>query len=92
MKFTVAALAPLAPAIAAATRTLGQRHYETQLMAGYALRRAVRAGMRVPPAAFGALRALAQWSAERRHAGIRMQNLKHDRQLNQVLAFTGKGE
>ena len=40
----------------------------------------------------GALRALAQWSAERRQADVRMQNLKQDRQLNQVLAFTGKGE
>jgi len=56
------------------------------------LRRAVGAGLRLPPLAFSALRALAQWSAERRQAGVRMQNLKHDRQLNQVLAFTGKGE
>ena len=56
------------------------------------LQRATRTGRRVPPLAFAALRALAQWSAERRQAGIRMQNLKHDRQLNQVLAFTGRGE
>jgi len=56
------------------------------------LRRAVSAGVQLPPLAFGALRALAQWSAERRQAGIRMQNLKQDRQLNQVLAFTGRGE
>ena len=56
------------------------------------LRRAVTAGVRPPPAAFRALRVLAQWSAERRQAAIRLQNLKHDRQLNQVLAFTGKGE
>ena len=56
------------------------------------LRRAVKAGVRLPPAAFRALRVLAQWSAERRQAAIRLQNLKHDRQLNQVLAFTGKGE
>jgi preprotein translocase subunit SecA len=48
--------------------------------------------VRPPPAAFRALRVLAQWSAERRQAAIRLQNLKHDRQLNQVLAFTGKGE
>ncbi len=57
-----------------------------------ALRRAMRAGLRPPPAAFAALRALAQWSAERHHAGVRMYNLKHDRQLNRALAFTGKGE
>lgn len=56
------------------------------------LRRALRAGVRVPPPVLGALRALAQWSAERRQADVRMQNLKQDRQLNQVLAFTGKGE
>jgi preprotein translocase subunit SecA len=57
-----------------------------------AVRRAMLSGMRLPSAVFGALRALAQWSAERHHASVRMQNLKHDRQLNQVLAFTGKGE
>ena len=56
------------------------------------LSRVMRAGVRVPPLVFAALRALAQWSAERRQAGIRMQNVKHDRQLNQVLAFTGRGE
>jgi preprotein translocase subunit SecA len=56
------------------------------------LRRALQAGVRVPALAFAALRVIAQWSAERHHAAIRMQNLKHDRQLNQVLAFTGKGE
>lgn len=56
------------------------------------LRRAVRAGVSVPPLAFGALRALAQWSAERRQAGVRMHHLKHDRQLNRALAFTGRGE
>lgn len=57
-----------------------------------ALHRVVRAGLRLPPLAFDALRAVAQWSAEHRQAGIRMQNLKQDRQLNQVLAFTGRGE
>lgn len=56
------------------------------------LRRAVAAGVPLPPLAYAALRTLAQWSAERRQAGVRMQNLKHDRQLNQVLAFTGRGE
>jgi hypothetical protein len=52
----------------------------------------VDSGARVPPFAFQALRRLAQWSAERRQAQVRMQNLKSDRQLNQMLAFTGKGE
>ncbi len=56
------------------------------------LRRASNAGVRVPLAAFGALRRLAQWSAERHHAGTRMRHLKQDRQLNRTLAFTGKGE
>ncbi len=56
------------------------------------LRRLVASGARVPRVAFGALRTLAQWSAERHHAGIRMQHLKQDRQLNRTLAFTGKGE
>ena len=56
------------------------------------LRRAIGSGARVPHAAFGALRTLAQWSAERHHAGIRMQHMKQDRQLNKTLAFTGKGE
>jgi preprotein translocase subunit SecA len=56
------------------------------------LRRTVGSGAHVPPFVFQALRRLAQWSAERRQAQVRMQNLKSDRQLNQVLAFTGKGE
>ncbi len=57
-----------------------------------ALCRSTERGVRLPQAAFDGLRALAQWSAERRHAAIRTQHLKHDRQLNQVLAFTGAGE
>jgi preprotein translocase subunit SecA len=57
-----------------------------------ALRRALDSGARVPHAAYGALTRLAQWSAERHHASIRMQHLKQDRQLNKTLAFTGKGE
>jgi preprotein translocase subunit SecA len=56
------------------------------------LRRALDSGARVPQVAFGALRTLAQWTAERHHAGVRMQHLKQDRQLNRTLAFTGKGE
>jgi preprotein translocase subunit SecA len=38
------------------------------------------------------LRRLAQFSAERRHAGIRMQHFTQDRRLEQVLAFSGRGE
>ena len=56
------------------------------------LRRATKWRVRLPQLAFDGLRSLAQWSAERRHAAIRTQHLKHDRQLNQVLAFTGVGE
>lgn len=56
------------------------------------LRRALQSGVRVPGLAFGALCRLAQWSAERHHATVRMQHLKQDRQLDKTLAFTGKGE
>ncbi len=38
------------------------------------------------------LRRLAQSGAERRNAAIRVQNQKQDRQLDQMLAFSGKGE
>lgn len=57
-----------------------------------ALRRSLDRGVRLPRTAFDGLRVLAQWSAERHHAAIRTQHLKHDRQLNQTLAFTGAGE
>ncbi len=56
------------------------------------LRRVAHSGVPIPAFVYGALRVLAQWSAERRHRATRMQNLKQDRQLNQMLAFTGKGE
>lgn len=46
----------------------------------------------VPPLLCKALKALAQFSAERRNAYVRTQNLKLDRRLNQVLAFSGRGE
>ena len=39
-----------------------------------------------------ALKALAQFQAERRNSYIRVQNLKLDRRLNQVLAFSGRSE
>jgi preprotein translocase subunit SecA len=49
-------------------------------------------GVRLPPLVFHGLRRLAQWSSERRQATVRMHNLKQDRQLNRMLAFTGRGE
>ena len=39
-----------------------------------------------------ALRAAAQFAAERRSAVVRLQNLKLDQRLEQVLAFSGRGE
>lgn len=56
------------------------------------LAQALGRGVRVPPVAVGMVRALAQWLAQRRQAQGRMQHLKYDRQLNQMLAFTGRGE
>ena len=43
-------------------------------------------------AAQGGLRAAAQFAAERRSAAVRVQNLKHDQRLEQLLAFSGRGE
>lgn len=40
----------------------------------------------------GGLRVLAQLAAERRSAAVRVQNLKLDQRLEQVLAFSGRGE
>ncbi len=71
---------------------------EDEIFATYApratalLRRRLQAGWRVPAPAYQLLRRLAQRAAERRHASVRMQNLHHDRQLQRVLAFTGRGE
>ncbi len=56
------------------------------------LARTLQAGHRLPPGACAALRWLAQWMTERRHTAVRLGNLKQDRQLDQSLAFTGKGE
>ena len=39
-----------------------------------------------------ALRSLAQWRAEKRNAGLRMQNLRLDQRLDRTLAFSGRGE
>ncbi|MBX9870701.1 MAG: hypothetical protein K2X75_01780, partial [Burkholderiaceae bacterium] len=56
------------------------------------LQRLQREGRRLPAGACAALRWLAQWMTERRHTAVRLSNLKQDRQLDQALAFTGKGE
>ena len=51
-----------------------------------------RIGARLPEAFYDGLRWLAQFRAERRNRDIRMQNLHHDRSLDRVLAFSGRGE
>jgi hypothetical protein len=38
------------------------------------------------------LRRVAQGMAEARYRDVRMQTLRHDRQLSRLLAFTGRGE
>jgi preprotein translocase subunit SecA len=40
----------------------------------------------------GGLRAAAQFAAERRAAAVRVQNVKLDQRLEQLLAFSGRGE
>jgi preprotein translocase subunit SecA len=57
-----------------------------------ALRGARAVGLPVPPSAQAWLRRRAQAAAERRQYTIRMQNLKQDRQLHRMLAFTGRSE
>jgi preprotein translocase subunit SecA len=49
-------------------------------------------GFLLPGVAFRFLRWWAQFSAERRNAYVRIQNLRLDRKLEQVLAFSGKKE
>jgi preprotein translocase subunit SecA len=56
------------------------------------IRRMRAKGWIVPRMLIQGLRAIAQLSAERRNAYIRIQNVKQDRRQNQVLAFSGKGE
>lgn len=51
-----------------------------------------RGGRRVPGAAYKLLRWFAQARAERRGAAMRVQNLRLDRRLDRVLAFSGRGE
>ncbi|MBC5785460.1 hypothetical protein H8N03_21115 [Ramlibacter sp. USB13] len=57
-----------------------------------AVARALQAGTRLPGPLLAALRRHAQHTAERRQHGIRMANLKQDRQLQKLLAFTGRSE
>ena len=49
-------------------------------------------GTRLPAAAYGALRRIAEFRAARHGARLRVQNLKLDRRLDRVLAFSGRGE
>ncbi len=57
------------------------------------LARQLRAqGRELPAAAYRGLRALAQRAAERQSLFVRVQNLKQDRRLDRVLAFSGRGE
>lgn len=53
------------------------------------LRRWVAGGRDLPVPAIQFLRRLTQASAERKNARLRIQNLKQDRQLDQILAFSG---
>jgi preprotein translocase subunit SecA len=56
------------------------------------LDRALATGLRVPDLAYAALRRRAQRAAEDRQYAIRMMNLRQDRQLQRLLAFTGRSE
>ncbi len=49
-------------------------------------------GVHLPDFIYQALKLLAQFTAEQRNSAARTQNLKHDRRLNEVLAFSGRGE
>jgi len=51
-----------------------------------------RRGVRLPDVVYKGLRWLTQLRAERRNAYVRVQNLHHDRRLDRVLAFSGRGE
>jgi preprotein translocase subunit SecA len=57
-----------------------------------ALQGSVSAGVPVPDRMLVALRKAAQGTSERRQYAIRMNNLKQDRQLQRLLAFTGRSE
>jgi len=51
-----------------------------------------RIGAGVPAFIYGGLRRIAQFRAERRGGYLRVQNLKLDRRLDRILAFSGRGE
>lgn len=61
------------------------------VMTRFVLRVGTEGGM-VSRLAHACLRRMAQRAAEKRATFIRMQNLKDDRRLEQVLAFSGRGE
>jgi preprotein translocase subunit SecA len=46
----------------------------------------------MPDLAYWGLKAMAQFTAEKRNVYIRVQSMKLDRRLSQVLAFSGRGE
>lgn len=50
-----------------------------------------RCGVKLPGMVW-ALRNLAQWAAERRNAAVRVQNLRQDRRVDQMLSFSGRRE
>ena len=56
------------------------------------IRRLARAMPGLPSGVFRGLKALAQSTAERKNARVRINNLKLDQRLSRVLAFSGKGE
>jgi len=56
------------------------------------LRRTSESGKALPAWACKLLRVMAQRSAESRNAQSRAHNMKHDRRLHQLLAFSGRGE
>jgi preprotein translocase subunit SecA len=56
------------------------------------LRHAAATGLRLPAFALKGLRRRAQRAAEGRQHAMRMANLKQDRQLQRLLAFTGRSE
>jgi preprotein translocase subunit SecA len=57
-----------------------------------AVKRSLAVGMPVPARMYAGLRKVAQQAAERRQHAVRMNNLKQDRQLQRMLAFTGRSE
>jgi preprotein translocase subunit SecA len=54
--------------------------------------RLYRRGTRLPALVYDALRAIAQFRAERRGAHMRVNTLRLDRRLDRILAFSGRGE